>query len=205
MSDRQWLKWLVIAVILIVLLIDQSLKFWVKTTFRLGESREIFPWFHLYFIENPGMAFGIHWPGRGGKLALSALRVVMTAVFIYLLVRLLKQGANVVMVLGVSLIVGGAIGNLIDTIFYGVLFSESTYWEPARFLPEDGGYAPLFYGKVVDMLYLPLFDIWLPEWIPLIGGTKFTFFAPVFNVADTAITLGFVLWLVGQFIGVRKE
>ena len=172
--------------IFLVLLIDQASKIWIKTHFTIGESITVFPWFRILFIENNGMAFGIE---VLGKLFLSLFRVAAITVIGYYLFKLTrhthyKSG----FVICISLIFAGALGNIIDSLFYGMMFSESTYYTVATFMPEGGGYAPFLYGKVVDMLYFPLFGFYWPQWIPFVGGEYFEFFHPIFNIADSAIS-----------------
>ncbi|MDR1679158.1 MAG: lipoprotein signal peptidase [Prevotellaceae bacterium] len=181
MSARNKTKWLAI-IILAVLVVDQISKIWVKTHFVLGERVEITSWFYLLFIENQGMAFGME---MFGKLFLSIFRVVAVGLLAWFLVKLVRENYRFGFVLCIALIFAGAIGNLIDSVFYGKIFSHS-YGQLAELFPAAGGYAPLFYGKVVDMFYFPLFTF--PEWLPLLGGD--VFFSPVFNVADSAVTGG---------------
>ncbi len=169
--------------IFIVLLIDQVSKFYIKLNFRLGESVEVFSWFQIYFIENNGMAFGMEFIG---KLFLTLFRIVAVAGLSYFIYYLIKKGARTGFVLSVSLLLAGAAGNIFDSVFYGVIFNES-YGQVATFMPEGGGYAPLFYGKVVDMLYFPII-------VNDAGETLF--FSPVFNVADSAICVAAAIILI---------
>ena len=181
----------VIALIVIfgVLLIDQISKIWVKTHMEISEEIPVFgDWFIIHFTENNGMAFGIEIPWEYGKLALSLFRIFAVALIGYYLFTLPKKGASKGLMVCGSLSFAGAIGNIIDSAFYGVLFSDS-YYQVATFMPEEGGYAPLLFGRVVDMLYFPLWEGYLPEWL---GGDYFIFFRPVFNIADSAISIGVV-------------
>ncbi len=178
------------AIILSVVVLDQILKIWVKTSFYLGEDLRIADFFHLYFIENNGMAFGME---IGNKLFLTIFRVIVASFVICYIYRIksknyIKKGYIVCF----SLIAAGAIGNIIDCLFYGLIFNNPFPPEVATLFPESGGYAPLFYGKVVDMFYFPLFSFDWPEWIPWLGGEHFIFFQPVFNLADAAISVGMV-------------
>lgn len=172
-----------ILLIIIVLIIDQASKIFIKLNFALGEHVHIFDWFQIYFIENNGMAFGMEFIG---KLFLTLFRIVAVGGLAYFIYRLIAQKARTGYVLSVSLLLAGAAGNIFDSIFYGVLFSES-YGMAATFLPETGGYAPLFYGKVVDMLYFPIIKNGMGETI---------FFSPVFNIADSAITVAVFIILI---------
>lgn len=181
-------------IIFTVIVLDQILKFWVKTTFYLGEDMQIFPWFHLLFIENNGMAFGMT---IGSKLALTIFRlVVVTLLGIYLakVCRIPRVPTGYVVCL--ALIIAGAAGNIFDCVFYGVVFNNPMPPQVATFLPAGGGYAPWFMGKVVDMLYFPLFSFVWPTWMPLVGGTEFEFFHPVFNLADAAISVGVIALVI---------
>ena len=181
--------------IFLVLLIDQSLKLWVKTSFKLDEEINIFgEWFRLHFTENRGMAFGIEIGGEGshwGKIFLSLFRVVAICFITWYLVKLVKRKAQTGLIVAISLILAGAAGNIIDSAFYGLIFSDS-YFAPAAFMPSGGGYAGFLQGDVVDMLYFPLFTADLP-WIG-----PFTFFSPIFNIADTAISVGVFILLIKQ-------
>ncbi len=176
LSDRT-IRWIVAALVVFLLIADQALKIYIKLNFRLGEMHEIFPWFALCFVENDGMAFGIEW---FSKLCLTLFRLVLVGVLIWYIHRLIKQKARVGYIITIVLVIVGALGNIIDCLFYGVLFSASTLWEAATMFPAQGGYAPLFYGKVVDMLYFPLIHNSAGETI---------FFRPVFNLADSFITI----------------
>ena len=171
-----------------VLLLDQVLKIWVKTHFTLGESIKITNWFFIYFIENNGMAFGVE---LFSKIFLSVFRilaVIFIAYFIYSSIKKEKYPQG--FLYAVTLIFAGALGNIIDSVFYGVLFTKSTPFSVATIFPIEGGYAPWFYGKVVDMFYFPLVETTFPTWIPIWGGQDFVFFSPIFNLADASITIG---------------
>ncbi len=170
--------WLVVGFIVLMLLIDQITKFYIKLHFTLGEAVEVFPWFNICFVENNGMAFGIEW---FNKFFLTFFRIVVVGVVCWYLHKLIQQQtARTGYVLTIASITAGAIGNIIDCLFYGLIFSESTYTKVATFLPDGGGYANLFYGKVVDMLYFPLIHN---------GAGEVIFFRPVFNIADCCITV----------------
>lgn len=177
-----------IATILLVLVADQWLKFWVKTSFYLGEDVEIFPWFHLRFVQNPGMAFGME---LGSKLFLTLFRIVVTCIGIWYIVKsCLRSDVPCGYIACVSLVVAGALGNIIDCMFYGEIFTNPYPPLVAHLVPFGSGYGTLFYGQVVDMLYFPLFSFTWPGWMPWLGGSEFSFFDPVFNIADAAITVG---------------
>ena len=183
--------------VVLLLVIDQIVKIWIKTNMTIGESIPVFgDWFQIYFIENNGMAFGMQFGGSFGKLVLTIFRMVLIGFIIYYVNKLIKESAPKGVLYGVALILIGAVGNVIDSIFYGVIFNESTYSTLATIFPEGGGYAPLFFGKVVDMLYFPLIDTTLPDWVPFRGGEKFIFFRPIFNIADSCITIGVAYLLI---------
>ncbi len=184
-----------ILLIAIILIIDQISKIYIKTNFKLYESVEVFSWFKILFIENEGMAWGAKIPGSYGKIILTLFRLVAIVGIGWWLWDSTRKKAPKVLLIAIALIFAGAMGNIIDSVFYGIFFNESL-GQVATFLPESGGYAPLLKGKVVDMLYFPLYDDILPEWIPIWGGERFVFFEPVFNVADTAISTGFGILLV---------
>ncbi|MDR1160829.1 MAG: lipoprotein signal peptidase [Tannerellaceae bacterium] len=178
--------------IMLLLILDQALKIWVKTQMPLHESYKITSWFYIYFTENPGMAFGIE---VFGKLFLSIFRIIAVGFIGYYLYKIVKEQYKFGFIVCISLIFAGAIGNIIDSIFYGVIFDHS-FGQIASFLPEGGGYASLLHGKVVDMFYFPLIETVLPDWIPIWGGKDFIFFRPIFNVADSAICVGvFILFI----------
>lgn len=186
-------------IIISLLVIDQIVKIWIKTHMTIGESIPVFVnWFQIYFIENNGMAFGMQFGGVLGKLILTLLRMVLIGAILYYLVSLLKKSAPIGVLVGISLICVGATGNLIDSIFYGIIFDESTLSTVSTLLPEGGGYAGLLQGKVVDMLYFPLIDTDMPEWVPIFGGERFIFFRPIFNIADSCITIGVIYLILFQ-------
>lgn len=190
------IPWLVVSLILII---DQTSKFIIKTTMTLGQDIPVLGnWFHIYFIENEGMAFGMQFSGEYGKLMLSLFRIVAVVFIGWYIHKLLTQKAHKGLIVCISMIMAGALGNIIDSVFYGVIFSESSYFTVAEFLPEGGGYAALLHGKVVDMLYFPLLQGTFPMWLPLWGGEEYIFFRPVFNVADSAITVGVIILLIFQ-------
>lgn len=203
--QRAHIPWLVV---LLVLLIDQTSKVIVKTTMTLGQGIPVFQnWFYIYFIENEGMAFGMQFSGEYGKLILSIFRIVAVVFIGWYIHKLILQKAHKGLIVSISMIMAGALGNIIDSAFYGMLFSESTFFTPATFLPEGGGYASLLHGKVVDMLYFPLITADLPSWLPVWGGREFIFFRPVFNFADASITTGVFILLIFQksFFAFEKE
>jgi signal peptidase II len=184
-------------IVILLLVIDQIVKFWIKTHMTIGESIPVFgSWFQIYFIENNGMAFGMQFGGEFGKLFLTLFRIVLIGAIIYYINKLIRTSAPPGVLVGVSLILVGAIGNVIDSTFYGLIFSESTYNSVATLFPPGGGYSSLFHGKVVDMLYFPLIDTTLPEWVPFRGGEQFIFFRPIFNIADSCITIGVAYLLI---------
>jgi signal peptidase II len=186
--------------IFLILLIDQVVKFWVKLNFTLGEELFLIgDWCRLHFIENEGMAFGMSFGEEIGKLILTLFRIVAaTLIFLYLRRLIIKKESNLI-VYAFALIFAGAVGNIIDSLFYGLIFSESSFFTTAEFLSEAGGYAPLCLGKVVDMFYFPLIDTTLPQWIPFVGGNHFEFFNAIFNVADISITVGVGLLIISAF------
>ncbi len=203
-----------IVLIVIVLLIDQISKIYIKTNFKLQDSVEVFGWFKIFFIENDGMAWGTKISDftsfisdRTAKVILTLFRVTAIFVIGYWLYNTIKNKNPKVLIIAIALIFAGALGNILDSVFYGVLFDSSRN-QIATFLPEAGGYDALLHGKVVDMLYLPLYNDYLPDWIPFYGGEFFTFFEPVFNVADVAISAGFIMLIVfykKAFPATKKE
>jgi len=181
--------------IILILLIDQISKIYIKTHFSLGEEIKVFDWFRIHFVENEGMAWGARIPGEYGKLILTLFRLVAIVGIGYWLWDSIRKHSSKILTLCIALIFAGAFGNIVDSVFYGVIFDESNAQVAAMF-PEAGGYAPVFYGKVVDMLYFPLWDGVLPEWIPIWGGQYFVFFEPVFNIADASISVGVILLII---------
>lgn len=185
--------------IFLVLLADQALKFWIKLNMTLGqEYRIIGNWFIIHFTENNGMAFGMEFGGEAGKLMLTLFRIAAVCAIGYGVIYLVKHKYHRGLILNVALIFAGAMGNIIDSTFYGLLFSDSSYFQPAKLLPPGGGYAGLFHGKVVDMFYFPLIQGRFPSWFPIWTGEDFIFFRPVFNIADAAISVGVITILVFQ-------
>jgi signal peptidase II len=183
----------------IILLIDQSVKFWIKTNMSLGQEFKILgDWFIIHFTENPGMAFGLEFAGEYGKLVLSIFRIIAIIGILYYLWMITRKKVHTGLLVSLSLVLAGAMGNVIDSAFYGMLFSSSNYFEAARFLPAEGGYATFLHGKVVDMLYFPIIQGYYPSWIPWLGGNEFIFFRPVFNIADSSITIGVILMILFQ-------
>ncbi len=180
-----------ILIIFLVLLIDQILKIWIKTHMYLGEEFPVIGhWFLIHFVENNGMAFGFEFEGNYGKIFLSVFRVVaVTGIGWYLLKLVKRDDIPMGFIACVSLIFAGAVGNIIDSAFYGLIFNES-YGQVAQLFPDGGGYATFLHGKVVDMLYFPLISGHYPDWLPFVGGREFLFFRPVFNIADSSITIG---------------
>ncbi len=181
-------------IILGVLIIDQIVKIWVKTHMYLGQEFVITDWFRIYFIENNGMAFGME---LGSKLFLTMFRIVAVGLLIYYICRIknrtdIKTGYIVCC----ALITAGAAGNIIDSVFYGMIFNNPYPPEVAVMFPPEGGYAPVFHGRVVDMLYFPLFSFYWPDWVPFVGGDYFLFFQPIFNIADAAITVGILVLII---------
>lgn len=182
------------AVIVVLILLDQILKIWVKTHMTLGETIPLLGnWFNLYFVENPGMAFGLSFGQNIGKLLLTLLRIVLVVFLCWYMHRLIKRDKmDWAVLVTFSLIVAGALGNIIDCLFYGVIFNESSVSTLATMFPDGGGYAPFLYGRVVDMIYVKLFPI--PSGFPVWGGTYF--FPAIFNFADTCVTVGVALIII---------
>jgi len=190
------------AVLLIIgiLIVDQVSKIWIKTNMSFSDVYFVFGnWFQIRFIENPGMAFGIDIPGEFGKLFLSIFRIIAVIGIAYYLHQLAyKKETPLGVILCIAAIMAGALGNIIDSVFYGLIFSETTYTQVAEMFPEGNGYATLMHGKVVDMLYFPIISGYYPEWFPFLGGQHFEFFRPIFNIADTSISTGVLCLLIFQ-------
>ncbi|WP_439151013.1 lipoprotein signal peptidase [Winogradskyella sp.] len=188
--------------IILILLADQISKIYIKTHFQLHEDVEVFSWFKIAFVENDGMAWGTKLSDfvsfisdKSAKLILTLFRIVAVTCIGFWLVDVTKKKKSKTLVFAIAIIFAGALGNIIDSVFYGMLFSDS-HMQLATFLPEGGGYAEVFHGKVVDMLHFPLWSGILPEWLPIFGGKYFSFFDPVFNVADVAISTGIGILIV---------
>lgn len=193
--------------IFLVILADQLLKFYVKTNMYLGEEHKILgDWFIIHFTENNGMAFGFELEWKYGKIFLSVFRIIAVTGIGWYLASLIKKQANTILVISIALIFAGALGNIIDSVFYGILFSDSNY-EVARLLPPEGGYADFLYGKVVDMFYFPIIEGHFPDWFPFWGTEEFIFFRPVFNIADASITTGvlMIVFFQSSFFGKVDE
>lgn len=186
--------WLAAAIIAVIIILDQALKIWVKTHFYLGEDFEILPWFHLLFIENNGMAFGMT---IGSKILLTLFRIAAVSFLIWYVVKIFRlRRVPTGYLVCLAMITAGAAGNIFDCVFYGRTFNNPLPPQIAVLFPEGGGYAPWLMGKVVDMLYFPLFSFTWPGWMPWVGGDEFLFFHPVFNLADAAISVGIFLLII---------
>lgn len=174
--------------VFVILIIDQWSKIYIKTNFMIDEEVFVFDWFRIHFIENEGMAWGVELPGSYGKLFLTLFRIIAVGGIGYWLYDSVKKQASSYLIVAISLILAGAVGNIIDSVFYGVIFNESYHEVATLFSPEP--YGTWFHGKVVDMFYFPIWSGRLPEWLPMWGGKYFTFFNAIFNVADAAISIG---------------
>ena len=179
-------------IIVAILLIDQAIKIWVKTSMSLHESIHITNWFYITFIENNGMAFGMQ---LGSKIILSLFRVAAICLLAYYIIQQVRKNARTGYIVCLSMVLAGAAGNLIDCMFYGLIFNESSPYYLSYFVPFGSGYAPFLMGKVVDMFYFPLIETEWPLWMPFVGGEHFVFFSPVFNFADASISVS-VVWLL---------
>ena len=184
-------KSLAIFIVLAALIIDQAIKIYVKTHFILGEEVVVFDWFRIHFTENNGMAMGFEFGGNAGKLFLTLFRIFAVGAIIYWLKGVIKKKTHIAILVSVALILAGAIGNILDSIFYGIIFNHPSH-EVATLFPESTN-GKLFFGKVVDMFYFPIWEGVLPEWIPFVGGEPYTFFQYIFNPADAYISIGVVL------------
>jgi signal peptidase II len=190
-----------------VIIIDQALKIWIKTSFPYGHVMNMGgqKWAQLYFIENPGMAWGMELGGNWGKLILTLFRLVAVTFGSWYLVKIVREKYSTGFIVCASLIFAGALGNLIDSMFYGLIFEESTYMHVSKIFPAGGGYGGFLHGKVVDMLYFPMIHSNFPTWIPFLGGKEFEFFSPIFNIADASISVGVLTLLAFQKRFLHKE
>jgi signal peptidase II len=185
-----------VLLVLLVLILDQVVKMMIKTSMTIGQSYYVLGnWFQIRFIENPGMAFGLGIPGQWGKPVLTIFRIIAVIAIGWYLNQLVKKNAPMGLVLCVALIMAGAMGNIFDSLFYGLIFNESTYFTVASLFPDGGGYAPMLYGRVVDMLYFPIIHGHFPGWFPWNAGEEFIFFRPIFNIADSSISIG-IIWIL---------
>lgn len=180
-------------IVVAILLIDQAIKIWVKTSMTLHESIHVFDWFYITFIENMGMAFGMQ---LGSKVVLSLFRIVAIGVLTYYIWLEVKRKARTGYIVCLAMVLAGAAGNLFDCLFYGLVFNDSSPYYVSYFVPFGTGYAPFLMGKVVDMFYFPLIETEWPMWMPFVGGEHFVFFSPVFNFADACISVSVVLLLL---------
>ncbi|MEI6865224.1 lipoprotein signal peptidase [Flavicella sp.] len=183
-----------ILIIIAVLTIDQISKIWIKTNFMLGEEIYVFDWFRIHFIENNGAAWGVELGGEIGKLILTLFRLCAIGGIGYWLYTSVKKKRHQLLIISISLIFSGALGNILDSVFYGVIFDHSYYQIATLFSQEP--YGQVFHGKVVDMLYFPMWEGVLPSWIPKFGGNNFTFFNAIFNIADSAISIGVAILII---------
>lgn len=197
--DKRKQATLVTLLIAAVLVVDQVVKVLVKTNMQIGEDIPLIgEWCRLHFTENEGFAFGMSMGGAIGKVVLTLVRLVASVAIAWYLTKIVKRGTRTSLAVSLALVFAGAVGNLIDSCFYGLIFNES-YYTVATLFPAGGGYAPLLHGKVVDMFYFPLFEFDWPMWVPFVGGNHFEFFNAIFNVADSAITIGIIWLIIDQF------
>lgn len=203
--DKKKRIWLCAAILAAILIVDQVVKIMVKTHMHIGEDIPLIgEWCRLHFIENEGFAFGTSFGGTIGKYFLTMFRIVASVAIGWIIVNQIKKNGRTSLILCLTLILAGAVGNIIDCCLYGLIFSES-YYDIAVLFPPEGGYAPFLQGKVVDMFYFPLFEFDWPQWMPFVGGNHFEFFSAIFNVADSAITIGVIWLLIDQIFLVSSK
>ena len=188
-----------ILIVALIIIADQALKIWIKTSFPFGHIKDVMgiSWFKLYFIENKGMAWGWEFGGEWGKMLLTLFRLGAVIFGTWYLFKIVKQKYNKGFIICAALIYAGALGNLIDSMFFGLIFEETTYSHVAKMLPAEG-YAGFLHGRVVDMLYFPIIKTTYPSWFPFVGGDEFEFFSPIFNIADASISVGVITLFVFQ-------
>ncbi len=203
--DKKKRIWHCAAILAAILIVDQVVKIMVKTHMHIGEDIPLIgEWCRLHFIENEGFAFGTSFGGTIGKYFLTMFRIVASVAIGWIIVNQIKKNGRTSLILCLTLILAGAVGNIIDCCLYGLIFSES-YYDIAVLFPPEGGYAPFLQGKVVDMFYFPLFEFDWPQWMPFVGGNHFEFFSAIFNVADSAITIGVIWLLIDQIFLVSSK
>ena len=188
-----------VLIIALIIIADQALKIWIKTSYPFGPITNVMglSWFRLYFIENKGMAWGWEFGGEWGKMILTLFRLAAVIFGSWYLVKIVKQQYSTGFIVCAALIYAGALGNLIDSMFYGLIFEESSYSQVAKIFPSHG-YAGFLHGRVVDMLYFPIIKTTYPSWVPFVGGEEFEFFSPIFNIADASISIGVITLFVFQ-------
>ena len=192
-SEKTKRVWLATLIVVVILLVDQTIKIWVKTHMTLHEQIEILSWFKIVFIENNGMAYGME---IGSKLVLSLFRVIAISILGYYIWLQAEKKVRWGYIVCLSMVLAGAAGNIFDSAFYGLIFNTSSEHYTSYFVPFGTGYAPFLMGKVVDMFYFPIIHTYWPEWVPMVGGQPYVFFSPIFNFADSAITVGVVFLLL---------
>ncbi len=193
-NNKTFKAWMAVAIVVAILLIDQIIKIEVKTNMTLGEAKRVTDWFYIEFIENNGMAYGMKFIN---KLVLSLFRLFAIGFIGYYLAKIIKKNvAPLGYIVLIAMVLAGAVGNLIDCLFYGLIFDASTPFTVSQFVPFGEGYSTFLHGKVVDMFYFPIIQTTWPEWVPYFGGSEYVFFSPVFNFADACISVGVVALLL---------